>query len=167
MFNKNDILNFAIANAKDKDGNHIDYQLRLPLEKPIINLPENAAQVGFFEYHQDNNTWDTPFNIFIGKKALMQDLCKEIIVKGKKSNLNSKVVKYDEPLAEVVYIEDASGILHIYNKVTRDDIIVESQEQLIQVIEFISDEIKQIGNHISHVRNLKLVGDNHKKIENR
>ena len=167
MFNKNDVLNFVVGNAKDIEGNHVDFQLRLPLEKPIVEFPENAAQVGFYEYHQDNNTWDNPFNIFIGKKALMQDLCKDIIVKGKKSSLNSKVVKYDEPFAEVVYLEDASGTIHIYNKVSGDDIIVETQEQLTQVIEFISDEIKQIGNHISHIRTLKLVGDSHKKIENK
>ena len=80
MFSKNDILNFVIASAKDIEGNSVDFKQKLPVDNPCINIPENVVQIGFYEYHQDNNSWENPFNIFVGKKAIMQDLCKEIII---------------------------------------------------------------------------------------
>lgn len=167
MFNKNDKLNFAIANVEDINGNNLDYSKKIPLDNPCIDIPDNAVKFGFFEYHQDSNTWDNPFNIYIGQKGLMEEVCKELIIKQKKSTINSNKIRFDNKRGLIVYYQDELGIVHIYDTINKNDVVVKNKEQVIQVIDFISEQIKSIGNHISQVRNLNLVSSSTKKIENK
>ncbi len=168
MFNKSDILNFVIANVEDYNGKNIEFTKKIPLDNPCIDIPDNAVKFRFYEYHQDNNTWDNPFNIYIGNKGAMEDVCKELVIKQKKSTLNSERVKFDNKRSMVVYFEDENGVVHIYDTINKTDVVVQNKEQLIQVIDFISDQIKMIGTHINHVRNLNLINNNFKnpKLDN-
>lgn len=150
MFGNNDKLSLVLINARNINGDILPFQLRLPLNKKCI-LPEELVSMDAFEYHEGLvNGGNIAFSIYIGEVTTIMKLYHEIDKNDIKVIDNIEITSVDLPIC----IQKISGKKVVYAILNEQDIVVESQEKLIEVIEQISDNFNTINNSVTKIRML-------------
>ena len=149
MFGQNDKVTLTLINLRDIMGNVLPYSFKLPLEG---DLPENVVAMDVFLYQEGiNNGAKKAFSIYVGEKMTL----KELVFKAK--NFEVVVSENNElqpgSLLLVQNIMDRKVASAIINE---NDIVVENREQLIMVVEEISDKFNDINKSLSMIRNLSI-----------
>lgn len=149
MFGQNDKVTLTLINLRDIMGNVLPYSFKLPLEG---DLPKNVAAMDVFEYQEGiNNGAKKVFSIYVGEKMTL----KQLVLKAKSFEVvvpeNNEL--QPDSLLLVQNIMDRKVASAIISK---NDIVVENREQLIMVVEEISDKFNDINKSLSMVRNLSV-----------
>lgn len=149
MFGQNDKVTLTLINLRDIMGNVLPYSFKLPLEG---DLPENVVAMDVFLYQEGiNNGAKKVFSIYVGEKMTL----KELVLKAKSFEVVVSENNELQPdsLLLVQNIMDRKVASAIINE---NDIVVENREQLIMVVEEISDKFNDINKSLSIVRNLSI-----------
>ncbi len=149
MFGQNDKVTLTLINLRDIMGNVLPYSFKLPLEG---DLPENVVAMDVFLYQEGiNNGAKKAFSIYVGEKMTL----KELVFKTKSFEVVVSENNELQPgsLLLVQNIMDRKVASAIINE---NDIVVENREQLIMVVEEISDKFNDINKSLSIVRNLSI-----------
>ena len=149
MFGQNDKVTLTLINLRDIMGNVLPYSFKLPLEG---DLPENVVAMDVFLYQEGiNNGAKKAFSIYVGEKMTL----KELVFKTKSFEVVVSENNELQPgsLLLVQNIMDRKVALAIINE---NDIVVENREQLIMVVEEISDKFNDINKSLSMIRNLSI-----------
>ena len=149
MFGQNDKVTLTLINLRDIMGNVLPYSFKLPLEG---DLPENVVAMDVFLYQEGINIGTKKvFSIYVGEKITL----KELVFKAKSFEVvvseNSEL--QPDSLLLVQNIMDRKVASAIISK---NDIVVENREQLIMVVEEISDKFNDINKSLSMIRNLSI-----------
>ena len=149
MFGQNDKVTLTLINLRDIMGNVLPYSFKLPLEG---DLPENVGAMDVFLYQEGINIGAKKvFSIYVGEKMTL----KELVFKAKSFEVVVSENNELEPdsLLLVQNIMDRKVASAIINE---NDIVVENREQLIMVVEEISDKFNDINKSLSMIRNLSI-----------
>ena len=149
MFGQNDKVTLTLINLRDIMGNVLPYSFKLPLEG---DLPENVVAMDVFLYQEGiNNGAKKAFSIYVGEKMTL----KELVFKTKSFEVVVSENNELQPgsLLLVQNIMDRKVASAIINE---NDIVVENREQLIMVVEEISDKFNDINKSLSMIRNLSI-----------
>ena len=152
MFGINDKIGFVISGAKNIRGENVNLLVNIPTKVENILIPDEVAEVRFFEYHEDINEWESPFGIYIGKKSTLEKACKELVINNKPSKIDNKRVDFNNSRSIVVYKEEENGVVNIYNTITDFDKVVNNKEEMIETIKEISEHIYNINDEIKKVK---------------
>ena len=149
MFGQNDKVTLTLINLRDIMGNVLPYFFKLPLEG---DLPKNVVAMDVFEYQEGiNNGAKKVFSIYVGEKMTL----KQLVLKADsfEAVVPENIELQPDSLLLVQNIMDRKVASAIINK---NDIVVENREQLIMVVEEISDKFNDINKALSMVRNLSV-----------
>lgn len=149
MFGQNDKVTLTLINLRDIMGNVLPYSFKLPLES---DLPKNVAAMDVFEYQEGiNNGAKKVFSIYVGEKMTL----KQLVLKANSFGVvvPENIELQPDSLLLVKNIMDRKVASAIISK---NDIVVENREQLIMVVEEISDKFNDINKSLSMVRNLSI-----------
>lgn len=148
MFGVSDKINLSIINARDINGKILPISLKLPLNNNY-SLPEELASVDIFESQEGTvHEGHVIFSVYVGKVSTI----KNIITEKKKLKIlnNLDIYSIDAPIC-IQNVLDEQILFAILNK---QDIVVENKEQLIKVIELLSDSFKVVDDSVTKIRTL-------------
>lgn len=150
MFGQNDKLTLTLINARDIDGNILPFQLKLPLSNEY-SLPKGIVSLDVFEYHEGLvNGGNIVFSIYIGKITTINNLVNTNAMSNVKISKNIEIPSTDCSLC----IQNISGKTIVFTTVNEQDIVVENKEELIYVIEQLSNNLNEIKNSVSKIHTL-------------
>ena len=151
MFGDNDKLILTLINAKNINGEIIPFQLSLPLTDSNYNIPQELVAVDVFEYHEGLiNGGNIAFSIYIGETTNIDTLIKTDRISKLKIQNNLEL----ESINSSVCIQNKSGTLIVFANIQENDIVVNNIEELISVIEFLSNNLRVIKNSVAKIKKL-------------
>lgn len=147
MFRQNDKLTLTLINARDIQGNILPFQLKLPLDNKYT-LPEGIASLDVFEYHEGLiNGGNIVFSIYIGEIKSINDFINTNTMSDVEILKNIRIPSLDSPLC----VQNISGKKVAFATINEHDIVVKSQEELIEVIEQLSNNFNAMNNSIKKI----------------
>lgn len=151
MFGINDKLSLTLINAKDVNGNILPFQLQLPLNNNKYNLPKELASIDVFEYHEGLvNSGHVVVSLYVGKVTTINKIIDEIAKGNVRIATNLEIASINTPLC----IKNNLGKQVVFDVINDHDIVVESQEQLMETIEQLSNNLNIINNSVSKIKKL-------------
>ena len=152
MFNENDKTTLIGYNAKDKNGELLNYIIKFPIQNEDFDIPEEINQISIIEGYTDtiSEGFKTAFQIFIGKKAKLKDL----LLSDSKVDSTNSVFENIRNTEELVCYYKSGDITHAYALVKTGDIVVEDINQFRTVLLSISDNYKSIKKSINNIKKL-------------
>ena len=153
MLGFNDRFTLTATNAINKQGEELDYYLKLPIENDAA-IPKDIIQISIAEYHMGHGIHGTEaFKIYIGKTINVDRLCHDDT---KDVEFRPNVVEsVDTPEDELCYFDSEDGKHIIFAKVNHGDIVVDNIDELKEALMVISKEYKNIEASISRIRMYK------------
>lgn len=152
MFAYNDKLRLAVINVKDKTGNILPINISLPSNVKNICLPETVLQLTIFEYHEGIEVYGHhAFNVYVGQTATFEEMLNNKVKIKINSKFNPEIKSSQEQL---VYTEREDGVFEIYGSVQGNDIVVNSVEELEEILKRISKELSSIQRSVANIRKL-------------
>ena len=148
MFGKNDKLSLTFVNARDINGNIFPFQLKLPLSDSEYILPEGLASIDLFEYHEGLvNGGNVVFSIYIGGVTTINNLRDEINKSNVKIAKNIEIESIDSP----VCVQREAGNQVVFATINENDVVVDNQEQLMMVVDYLSNNLDFINNSLLRI----------------
>lgn len=148
MFRVSDKIGLSIINARDIDGNILPFSLKLPLNESF-SIPDELVSVDVFENHEGLITGgNVAFKICIGRATTLKELVSE------HKKIKTKKNLYISSIDDSICIQDGLEEQVIFATLFWQDIVVENKEQLVKVIEMLSDSFKVVDDSVTKIRTL-------------
>ena len=149
MLGLNDSVTFNLINIIDDEGVLINKFYKLPLTE-VLELPENISEISLFEGHQGKlNEGFISMKFYVGNRMKLNDVCKD----GNKINFianNNFNSVHDDALVRI----SEDGRFNIIRKLNPNDVVVPDVNSLIEVLYYVSEEVKTITNSVNRVKEL-------------
>jgi hypothetical protein len=149
MLSLNDSVTFNLINIIDDEGVLINKFYKLPLTE-VLELPENISEISLFEGHQGKlNEGFISMKFYVGNRMKLNDVCKD----GNKINFianNNFNSVHDDALVRI----SEDGRFNIIRKLDPNDVVVPDVNSLIEVLYYVSEEVKTITNSVNRVKEL-------------
>jgi len=157
MFRENDKINLSLLNAKDIKGNIIPFSLPLPLDNKEYDIPNELVSVDVCEYHEGTVIGGASvFSIYIGQKSTIERL----FAKGSNNKIKIKN-KLEIPTVDTpICYQENDGVKTVFAVLKSQDIVVSDQNQLLQILEVISNEYATICGAVDRIKGLSKETDN-------
>lgn len=150
MFGKYDKVNLALINAKDVNGKILPFSSKLPLDGDC-SLPDGLISIDVAEYHEGSvNGGRIVFSVYVGEISTIYDTFANDVNKNVKIRENVKPDSIETP----VLIQNISGHQVVSAVIDEQDVVVADHEQMVAVIEQLSDHFNRINDSVVKIRTL-------------
>lgn len=139
MLNKNGIY---ITDAKNIDGKKLPFMIKLPIINDF-NLPKKTVSISVIKYINNNAVLLN--NIYLGKTEIAKDFF-NIGGKALPFEIKKRLERINSIYDTICYIKSNSGIRIVYAIVNENDIVVNSLEEMKDVILNLSYEYENVNN---------------------
>ena len=151
MFGNNDKITLTLINAKNIAGEILPFQLSLPLTDDNYTIPDDLVSIDVFEYHEGLvNGGNTVFSIYIGEVTSINNLIKSNTMSDVRISKNIVITSIDSPIC----IKDRLDKKIVFANINENDIVVNNKEELIFVINNLSNNLSIIKKTVSKVKTL-------------
>ena len=153
MFGFNDKLTLTACNARDIEGNILNYYATFPLKSAAFEVPSDMVSISIIEGTQDriDVLKMDEFKIYIGKQASFEDL----IAKFGDCRFDVRMEIDDIALRDLCYYISDDNLPHVFGSLNEGDIVVDNITEFKETILDISYEFKEIKDHTKNIKNYK------------
>lgn len=152
MFRYDDKVILTSGNIINKEGKIIDYNISFPIKDNDLIIPNDILIMDIFEYHDCFKPYGyVAFKICVGKITSIKEICNS---NKKNISFTNKISGHIESVDDkLCYFDDATGNHIVFAKINNGDIVVESIEELKDVLNRISNNFENIENSILKIKN--------------
>lgn len=148
MFGLYDHITLSLVNAVDINGKILDFSLTLPVDEEI-SLPRELTAVDLFEYQEGfMSGGKIVFSIYVGKKSTIDNMVDMNDGIGMKLRDEIEIPSVETPICYQVI----NGKKFIYAVLDDNDVVVESHDELKEVISSLSSDYKSFSESVQKIK---------------